>query len=1059
MTRSKLSRPVPQGSHNKPAAGIVSRIRLENFMCHSNIEIEFGDWVNFITGQNGSGKSAILTALCIAFGIRARSTQRASSLKDFIKNGCSYALVVVEIKNNGEDGFKKDIYGDSIILERRITESTSTTILKDCQGKKISQKKDDLRELIEHFNIDVENPCVIMSQDRSREFLHSGNDKEKFKFFFKATLLQQVSELLQNIKGQLDAAYAIVDDLESSIRPILKELDELQEKIKSMEHVEEISRRVQQLKKKLAWSWVYDVDRQIEDLASKIDKLKGRIPTCQAKIDRQVIKVDELNIRLLEKKEKIAGMMEKTVQVRNLKDELQQNLSQATRVKLELDQEIARRTGLIQISVRRLDLLSRQIQEIQDQHIRSTQAEESEMEEQLMVLQSEVDSVTLDLERLKGEENQLLNNVSATKDALNEMIREIEENERKRYDISSHIRSLQQQSTNKVTAFGGDKVLNLLRIIERHHRRFRKAPIGPIGAHVALLRDDVWALAIEHAIGKLLNAFIVTNHKDSLVLRECAKEANYHNLQIVIYNFDRPLLNIPNNMLPQTDHPTTISVIHTEIPTIINVLVDQGNAERQVLVQGYDVGKSVAFEQKIPNLKEVYTVEGCRMFQRGSVQTILPPNRRIRTGRLCGSVDERIKELEEEASRVSERVRAGQKRKTDIEKVLKEFDEQIQYVKRQRLDTDRFLASKNLKLRELKNVSQADVGSEHAPNVDELHKEIEKVKDEMHEKEIEIEKLRARLIEAQEKASEFRQSFENLCESVKGEMDTFAEAEHQIVLIEDDLNSAQKEKAHYEGIMQQKVLPDIKEAEELYQQLKQQREESYKKASIICLESELESLGGCKDSTPEQLSAQLSRLKDRLDRESKRFDETIDDLRMMYEVKERKILHKKQVYADLHEKLNACQKALEMRWNKFERNAILLKRQLTWQFNGHLRKKGFSGHIKVDYEEKTLSIEVKMPQDASGRSVQDTRGLSGGERSFSTLCFALALHEMTEAPFRAMDEFDVFMDAVSRKISLDTLVEFAVAQGSQWIFISPHDISMVKAGERVKKQQMAAPRS
>ena len=122
-------------------------------------------------------------------------------------------------------------------------------------------------------------------------------------------------------------------------------------------------------------------------------------------------------------------------------------------------------------------------------------------------------------------------------------------------------------------------------------------------------------------------------------------------------------------------------------------------------------------------------------------------------------------------------------------------------------------------------------------------------------------------------------------------------------------------------------------------------------------------------------------------------------------------------------------------------------------------KKGISGHIKVCYEEKTLSIEVKMPQDASSSSVRDTRGLSGGERSFSTLCFALALHEMTEAPFRAMDEFDVFMDAVSRKISLDAVVDFALAQGSQWIFITPHDISMVKQDERVKKQQMAAPRS
>ncbi|KAF8783892.1 hypothetical protein HU200_000341 [Digitaria exilis] len=36
------------------APGTISRIRLENFMCHSSLHIELGEHVNFITGQNGS---------------------------------------------------------------------------------------------------------------------------------------------------------------------------------------------------------------------------------------------------------------------------------------------------------------------------------------------------------------------------------------------------------------------------------------------------------------------------------------------------------------------------------------------------------------------------------------------------------------------------------------------------------------------------------------------------------------------------------------------------------------------------------------------------------------------------------------------------------------------------------------------------------------------------------------------------------------------------------------------------------------------------------------------
>ncbi|XP_028192825.1 structural maintenance of chromosomes protein 6A-like [Glycine soja] len=137
---------------HQPTAGIVKQLRLENFMCHSKHETEFGNHVNFITGQNGSGKSTILAALCVAFGCRAKETQRTSTLKDFIKTGATDAVIQVEIQNEGEGAFKPEIYGPVIIVERRISESTSSATLKDHQGRKVVSWKTDLLEIVEHFN-------------------------------------------------------------------------------------------------------------------------------------------------------------------------------------------------------------------------------------------------------------------------------------------------------------------------------------------------------------------------------------------------------------------------------------------------------------------------------------------------------------------------------------------------------------------------------------------------------------------------------------------------------------------------------------------------------------------------------------------------------------------------------------------------------------------------------------------------------------------------------------------------------------------------------------------
>lgn len=68
----------------------------------------------------------------------------------------------------------------------------------------------------------------------------------------------------------------------------------------------------------------------------------------------------------------------------------------------------------------------------------------------------------------------------------------------------------------------------------------------------------------------------------------------------------------------------------------------------------------------------------------------------------------------------------------------------------------------------------------------------------------------------------------------------------------------------------------------------------------------------------------------------------------------------------------------------------------------------YQGAIHIDHGQKILELEVHTQND-SKRSTNDARSLSGGERSYSTVAFILALWDCTGLPFYFLDEFDVFM--------------------------------------------------
>ena len=66
-------------------AGVIQKIKLENFMCHSELTLKPNANINFVTGANGAGKSSILQALVLGLGGDSKHTKRYTNLASFIK--------------------------------------------------------------------------------------------------------------------------------------------------------------------------------------------------------------------------------------------------------------------------------------------------------------------------------------------------------------------------------------------------------------------------------------------------------------------------------------------------------------------------------------------------------------------------------------------------------------------------------------------------------------------------------------------------------------------------------------------------------------------------------------------------------------------------------------------------------------------------------------------------------------------------------------------------------------------------------------------------------------
>lgn len=504
---------------NTPAeCGIVEQINCINFMCHTRLTVTLGPLINFIIGHNGSGKSAVLTALTLCLGGKATATNRGQNLRSFIKSGQHYSVLSVKIRNQGSGAYKPDYYGDSITVERHFNDSgVSGFKLKDRNGKVVSTKKSELEDIIDQFGLQFDNPVTVLSQDMARQFLNDSNAKDKYKFFMKGTQLDALDRDYMHIQQELEEMRERAEILNHDVEAHRKEAARRQQQAKRAEGLNKIRADIKSTHNQLIWAHVAGTEQEINAVESEISRISDEISRFQDEVENASNSFARFDEGLERAKASIEACEQELEQVRYTEKDAKVDFDEARKKLFDLK------------------AVERQLSEAikkSESHKKNTQSQIDDLK-QAQADGGRHDQKVLELEEAKSHyetQKAAWENHDANLPRLNEALKEATEKqtqastalEGKRKEEKSseakmnHLRRGQRKWTDAYP--DPEKLETLLQQIQRE-KRFREPPIGPVG-HYVELKQPQWGPIVEKSFGAALNAFVVTSKADQGILSE-----------------------------------------------------------------------------------------------------------------------------------------------------------------------------------------------------------------------------------------------------------------------------------------------------------------------------------------------------------------------------------------------------------------------------------------------------------------------------------------------------------------------------------------------------------
>jgi len=174
----------------------------------------------------------------------------------------SSATIVIKILNGGKDAYKPDLYGDVIAIERRFTKDGSTSYkLKSKSGHIVSTKLAELQEILDHIQLQVDNPMTVLTQDTARRFLGDSSSAAKYKLFMKGVQLSHLDTDYSMVEGQIATLEQTLESKTDALATLKANEQLWKAKLQHFLRSADIEQRIQMMQNIFAWVQVKDQEK------------------------------------------------------------------------------------------------------------------------------------------------------------------------------------------------------------------------------------------------------------------------------------------------------------------------------------------------------------------------------------------------------------------------------------------------------------------------------------------------------------------------------------------------------------------------------------------------------------------------------------------------------------------------------------------------------------------------------------------------------------------------------------------------------------------------------